>query len=113
MPIDVAGPLLLTTRPEGYRPLGFGGEPIHAAYRKLVAVIESRLGPEAARYLARPEVDESTHSIGWHAACEGPVRRWSQLSLEEQAVMATAFTNLQARLGNLAIELEKAGAPRL
>ena len=110
MPIDVAGPLLLTTRPEGYRPLGFGGEPIHAAYRKLVAVIESRLGPEAARYLARPEVDEATHSIGWHAACEGPVRRWSQLSLEEQAAMATAFTNLQARLGNLAIELEKAGA---
>jgi len=110
MPIDVAGPLLLTTRPEGYRPLGFGGEPIHAAYRKLVAVIESRLGPEAARYLARPEVDEATHSIGWHAPCEGPVRRWSQLSLEEQAAMATAFTNLQARLGNLAIELEKAGA---
>jgi len=110
MPIDFAGPLLLTTRPEGYRPLGFGGEPIHAAYRKLVAVIESRLGPEAARYLARPEVDEATHSIGWHAACEGPVRRWSQLSLEEQAAMATAFTNLQAKLGNLAIELEKAGA---
>ena len=110
MPIDVAGPLLLTTRPEGYRPLGFGGEPIHAAYRKLVAVIESRLGPEAARYLARPEVDEATHSIGWHAPCEGPVRRWSQLTLEEQAAMATAFTNLQARLGNLAIELEKAGA---
>ena len=25
MPIDFAGPLLLTTRPEGYRPLGFGG----------------------------------------------------------------------------------------
>ena len=74
------------------------------------AVIESRLGPEAARYLARPEVDEATHSIGWHAPCEGPVRRWSQLSLEEQAAMATAFTNLQARLGNLAIELEKAGA---
>src|SRR6185369_12356212 len=110
MPIDVAGPLLLTTRPEGYRPLGFGGEPIHATYRKLVSVIESRLGPEAARYLARPEVDEATHSIGWHAACEGPVRRWSQLSLEEQAAMATAFTNLQAKLGNLAIELEKAGA---
>lgn len=110
MPIDLAGPLLLTTRPEGYRPLGFGGEPIHAAYRKLVAVIESRLGPEAARYLARPEVDEATHSIGWHAACDGPVRRWSQLTLEEQAAMATAFTNLQARLGNLAIELEKAGA---
>ena len=110
MPIDVAGPLLLTTRPEGYRPLGFGGEPIHATYRKLVAVIESRLGPEAARYLARPEVDEATHSIGWHAACDGPVRRWSQLTLEQQAAMATAFTNLQARLGNLAIELEKAGA---
>jgi hypothetical protein len=110
MSIDVAGPLLLTTRPEGYRPLGFGGEPIYAVYRKLVAVIESRLGPEAARYLARPEVDEASHSIGWHAACEGPVRRWSQLTLEEQAAMATAFTNLQARLGKLAIELEKAGA---
>jgi hypothetical protein len=109
MPIDVAGPLLLTTRPEGYRPLGFGGEPIHATYRKLVSVIESRLGPEAARYLARPEIDEATHSIGWHAACEGPVRRWSQLTLEEQAAMATAFTNLQARLRDLAIDLEKAG----
>src|SRR5258708_23858631 len=98
MPIDVAGPLLLTTRPEGYRPLGFGGEPIHAAYRKLVAVIENRLGPEAGRYLARPEVDEATHSIGWHAPCGRPVPRWSPLSLEEQAALATALTHLPAPL---------------
>ncbi len=109
MPIDRAGPLLLTTRAQGYRPLGFGGEPIHASYRKLAAVIESRLGPEAARYLARPEVDEATHSIGWHATCEGKVRRWSDLGAEEQAALKPGFMALRDRFRGLARELETAG----
>jgi hypothetical protein len=109
MPIDRAGPLLLTTRAQGYRPLGFGGEPIHVNYRKLAAVIESRLGPEAARYLARPEVDEASHSIGWHATCEGNVRRWSDLGAEEQAALKPGFMALRDRFRGLAQELETAG----
>src|SRR5215831_8311586 len=96
--IDIAGPLLLTTPAQAYRPLGFGGEPIHSSYRKLVAVIESRLGSAAARYLARPEMDESTHSIGWHDSSDGPVRRWRDLPPQEMVRLTPVFTSMQDKL---------------
>lgn len=109
MPIDFSGPLLLTSHAGEYRPLGFGGEPVHVTYRRLVAVIESRLGPAAARYLARPEVHEASRSIGWHATVDGPVRRWSELTPAEQATLGPVFETLQARLQGLVRDLEAAG----
>jgi hypothetical protein len=109
MPIDLSGPLLVTSHAGTYRPLGFGGEPVHGNYRKLVAVIESRLGPAAARYLARPEMHEASRSIGWHATVDGPVRRWSELMPSEQANLGPIFEVLQARLQGLVRDLEAAG----
>src|SRR5215475_6147185 len=109
MPVEFSGPLLLTSHAGEYRPLGFGGEPVHATYRRLIAVIESRLGPAAARYLARPEVHEASRSIGWHATVDGPVRRWSELTPTEQATLGPAFEALQAKLQGLVRDLEAAG----
>ena len=109
MPIEFSGPLLLTSHAGEYRPLGFGGEPVHGNYRKLAAVIESRLGPAAARYLARPEMHEASRSIGWHAIVDGPVRRWSELTPTEQANLGPVFESLQAKLQGLVHDLEAAG----
>ena len=109
MPIEFSGPLLLTSHAGEYRPLGFGGEPVHGNYRKLAAVIESRLGPAAARYLARPEIHEASRSIGWHATVDGPVRRWSELTPTEQANLGPVFESLQAKLQGLVHDLEAAG----
>jgi hypothetical protein len=109
MPIDFSGPLLVTSHAGAYRPLGFGGEPVHGNYRKLVAVIESRLGPAAARYLARPEMHEASRSIGWHATVDGPVRRWSELTPTEQASLGPIFEILRAKLQGLVRDLEAAG----
>ena len=89
--------------------MGFGGEPVHGNYRKLTAVIESRLGPAAARYLARPEMHEASRSIGWHATVDGPVRRWSELTPTEQASLGPVFESLQAKLQGLVRDLEAAG----
>jgi len=89
--------------------LGFGGEPVHGNYRKLATVIESRLGPAAARYLARPEMHEASRSIGWHATVDGPVRRWSELTPTEQASLGPVFESLQAKLQGLVRDLEAAG----
>src|SRR5215469_2266437 len=109
MPIEFSGPLLLTSHAGEYRPLGFGGEPVHGNYRKLAAVIETRLGPAAARYLARPEMHEASRSIGWHATVDGPVRRWGELTPTEQASLGPVFESLQAKLQGLVRDLEAAG----
>jgi hypothetical protein len=104
-----AGPLLLTTGIEEHRPLGFAGEPIYLNHRKLVAVVASRLGDGAANYFARPEVDETHHRINWHAAFDGEVRRWTELSPDQQGNLTPKLTVLQQRLASLVATLEGTG----
>jgi hypothetical protein len=84
MPVNMSGPLLRTSASNEYRPLGVMGQPVFMNHRKIKAAIGARLGSDFTSYLARPEIDEANRRIHWHAECEGPVRRWSDLDAAEQ-----------------------------
>ncbi|MEQ8710138.1 MAG: hypothetical protein RIC36_14190 [Rhodospirillales bacterium] len=82
--MTVAGPLLLSSAFNEFRPLGVMGQPVHLNHGKIVAAIRARLGEDFTRYLARPEIDDSNRKIHWHAPVDGEVRRWSDLSEAER-----------------------------
>jgi hypothetical protein len=103
-----SGPLLLTSGIEQHRPLGFAGEPVYLIHRKLAAVVANRLGDGAAGYFARPEIDEINHRINWHATVEGEVRRWIDLSSNQQTGLLPKLAALQQSLGSLVATLERA-----
>lgn len=106
MPIGFAGPLLRSSGMDEYRPLGALGQPAYLSHRKLVAALTPRLGPAAAHYLARPEIDETNRQVHWHAEIDGPVRRWADLPDEEQARFAPKVVEIRDGLLRFVDELE-------
>lgn len=90
-----SGPLLRSSAHNEYRPLGVMGQPVYMNHRKIVAAVQSRLGGSFTDYLARPENDESNRRIHWHAAFDGPVRRWDELSEAEQQAAAPKITEMR------------------
>ncbi|MBU2092074.1 MAG: hypothetical protein KKB63_16065, partial [Alphaproteobacteria bacterium] len=106
MPIGFAGPLLRSSGMDEYRPLGALGQPAYLSHRKLVAALTPRLGPAAAQYLARPEIDEANRQVHWHAEIDGPVRRWADLPEEEQARFAPRVVEIRDGLLRFVDELE-------
>ncbi len=105
-----SGPLLLETRLAEFRPLGTLGEPAYLAYGRLTAALESLGAADCARYLARPELDHRRQMVAWHAAVEGPVRRWSMLGPEEQRAATPRILVIKDRLAELAASSDTGGA---
>ncbi|MEQ9328852.1 MAG: hypothetical protein RJQ21_16345 [Rhodospirillales bacterium] len=90
-----SGPLLRSSAHNEYRPLGVMGQPVYMNHRKIVAAVQSRLGGDFTDYLARPEIDEANRRIHWHAAVDGPVRRWDELSEAEQQAAAPKIAEMR------------------
>tara|TARA_R110002110_G_scaffold223626_2_gene437507 strand:- start:3036 stop:4589 length:1554 start_codon:yes stop_codon:yes gene_type:complete len=93
--MTVAGPLLLSSAFNEFRPLGVMGQPVHLNHGKIVAAIRARLGDDFTHYLARPEIDDSNRKIHWHAPVEGEVRRWSDLSGAEREATTPRVTEMR------------------
>ena len=58
--------LLSSSSFEGVRETGGFGQPLHALYPQIRAVLASELGPEAAGLLAEPVVDRAHNRIDWY-----------------------------------------------
>lgn len=104
--MNLSGPLLRTSAHNEYRPLGVMGQPVYMNHRKIVAAVQSRLGADFTDYLARPEIDEASRRIHWHASVDGPVRRWDELSTEEQADATPKITGMRDGFLRFVEELE-------
>ncbi len=60
--------ILLSSGPfAGMRETGGFGQPLHALYPQIRAVLASELGPEVAGLLAEPVVDRANNRIDWYA----------------------------------------------
>jgi hypothetical protein len=59
--------LLSSSSFAGVREIGGFGQPLHALYPQIQAVLTSELGPEAADLLAEPVVDRAHNRIDWYA----------------------------------------------
>lgn len=104
--MTVAGPLLLSSAFNEFRPLGVMGQPVHLNHGKVVAAIRARLGDDFTSYLARPEIDDSNRKIHWHAPVEGEVRRWSDLSEAEREAAMPRVTAMRDGFLSFVTDLE-------
>lgn len=59
--------LLSSDSLNGVRETGGFGQPLHALYPQIRAVLASELGPEAADLLAEPVVDRASNRIDWYS----------------------------------------------
>ncbi len=55
---------------DGVREVGGFGQPLHALYPQIKAVLTSELGPDAGYLLAEPVVDRAKNRIDWYAEGE-------------------------------------------
>ncbi|HPE72725.1 MAG TPA: hypothetical protein PK018_11260, partial [Candidatus Competibacter sp.] len=58
--------LLSSSSFDGLREIGGFGQPLHALYPQIRAVLASELEPDAAWLLAEPVVDRANNRIDWY-----------------------------------------------
>ncbi len=101
--------LARTTALAGLRPLGLHGQPAIDAYRQLVALVESRLGPAHAALFARPERREDG-GVDWFTAEPGPIRSLSQLDEASRRVVEADLDRKLADVAALGRSLSDSGS---
>jgi hypothetical protein len=88
--------------------LRFQGILVTESYAQLTALLEARLSPRHARFLAEPAHDASGNTTDWYAHAEGPIRPIAELPEGEKARALRAVSALASDIGTLA-ETLKAG----
>lgn len=96
--------LVKTTALGGLRPLGLQGQPAIDSHRQIAAVLESRLGPDHAALLARPQ-RRSDGGIDWFTEAPGPVCRPHELDPADRARVEADLARKLADIGALARDL--------
>lgn len=77
---------------DGIREIGGFGQPLHALYPQIRAVLSFEFGPDAAYLLAEPVVDRSKNRIDWYAEGEPdekPIPLADLPEEERQAIVAS------------------------
>jgi hypothetical protein len=76
---------------DGIREIGGFGQPLHALYPQIRAVLSFEFGPDAAYLLAEPVVDRSKNRIDWYAEGdpdEKPIPLADVSAEEQQSIVA-------------------------
>ena len=83
----------------GMRETGGFGQPLHALYPQIRAVLTSELGPEAAGLLAEPVVDRAKNRIDWYTEGDPdhPPVALSELPEEQRQPMLAQVNDLLKR----------------
>ncbi|MGB0695776.1 MAG: hypothetical protein ACPGOY_09005 [Rhodospirillaceae bacterium] len=90
-----------------YRELGAFGQPVHASYAQIQAVLKQRLGERGANLFARPQVDRQSKTVRWIAPVPGAARRFEDLSEEEQGRVALVLFTLKEQSAGLLDEVRQ------
>jgi hypothetical protein len=86
--------------------LRFQGILATESHAQLAALLEARLSPRHARFLAEPAHDASGNSTDWYAQTKETVRPIGELPEEEQGAALRAVSALAADIENLAEKLK-------
>ncbi len=87
---------------DGVREIGGFGQPLHALYPQIQAVLASELEPDAGSLLAEPVVDRAKNRIDWYADTDPDQTAIALAELSDerrQAVLARVDELLVARVG--------------
>jgi hypothetical protein len=103
------GPVLASDLVDKYQPLGAFGQPVYMSYVQLRATITQKLGARHANYFAKPDRDPQNKSIHWISEVPGTVRRWIDLSPEEQTRYALDLQALRSDFIRYLDELRRQG----
>ncbi len=99
---------------DGMRETGGFGQPLHALYPQIRAVLASELGPEAAGLLAEPVVDRVNNRIDWYTEGDPdqPPVALSDLAEEQRQPMLAQVHELVERGRELAERYAASNDPR-
>lgn len=95
---DTTGPVLADEPLERFQPLGVFGQPVHQSHIQLQAALKRRLGDRYANFFSTPHIDAQGERVSWRSPVAGDVRRWSDLSDEEQADRALDLQVMKSEL---------------
>ncbi|MDR2604176.1 MAG: SrfA family protein [Desulfovibrio sp.] len=100
--------LIATTRRGAYNALRFQGILVTESYAQLAALLEKRLSPRHARFLAEPAHDASGSTTDWYTRTEERVRPIAELPENEKSAALRAVSAVASDIAELA-ETLKAG----
>lgn len=102
---DTSGPVLADEPLDRFQPLGVFGQPVHQSHIQLQAALKRRLGDKYANFFATPHIDAQGERVSWRSPVSGEVRKWSDLSDEDQADRALDLQVMKSELEAYMAEL--------
>lgn len=90
--------LLAREKLERYRSKGAFGKPAYQNHVQLKAMLRAKHGDLYANYFAKPSFDPDTGELAWIADVPGPARRWSDIPVEQQGLLALQLEVVRSRL---------------
>ncbi|MDR2124710.1 MAG: SrfA family protein [Desulfovibrio sp.] len=100
--------LIATTRRGAFNALRFQGILVTESYAQLAALLEKRLSPRHARFLAEPAHDASGSTTDWYTRTDKRLRPVAELPENEKGGALRAVSDVAAAIAELA-ETLKAG----
>lgn len=101
--------LLASGRRADFLPLGGEGVQIHAVADRLLGILERRLGPDATRILATPQISENGDRIDWHTPLAGTILRLTDAPPNQAAAARAAVEATRNQFAELAASLAREG----
>lgn len=101
--------LLASGQRTDFTPLGAGGVQIHAVADRLLGILDRRLGADATRILATPQISENGDRIDWHTPLPGGILRLIDAPPEQAAAARTTVEEARNRFAALAADLAHEG----
>lgn len=96
---------IVTTPLEGVRPLAYQGVQAITCHAQLISLLEDRLTPAHAAFLAEPLVDSGSQSADWYTPAQGDVCRLDSLPPEQQQLLRARIAELAEPMQALSAEL--------
>ncbi|TWA66296.1 von Willebrand factor type A domain-containing protein [Azospirillum baldaniorum] len=100
---------ITTTDSSGTRRLGLHGQLAVSMHRQLATILGNRLGPQHARYFARPVLNPNGGRIDWYAPLAGTVRPLTALPAGEAERLAAQARQIESDIAQLAAKLKAEG----